>query len=118
MSTKPARLDISVYQGATFFRRFTWTDKRNPVSLTGYTFHMQIRPTVDSDEIIADLSTSNGNIVVEDAVNGIFTIEIPHTDTEAMAHSSGVYDVEAIDSAGRVSRILFGNVEIVPGVTR
>lgn len=118
MSTKPARLDLSIYKGATLFRRFTWTDRRTPIDITGFTFEMQIRPTVESSVIIAELSTTNGSIVIEDAAQGIFSIELPAVDTEAITETSGVYDIEVTDASGRVSRILYGDVKIVPGVTR
>jgi len=115
---QPAKLDLVIYQGSTFFKRFTWKDSRTPIDITGYTFRMQIRPSVESETILADLSSSNGDFYLEDPENGVFVLEIPHQITTEYQFDRSVYDIECIYPDGRVARILFGNVTLSREVTR
>ena len=115
----PASLNMTIYQGSTFYKRFTWKEnRRDPIDITGYTFRMQIRPTRDSDEVIDEFSSASGDFYIEDATNGVFVLELSHTKTESMDFDRGVFDIECTFQDGRVSRIIQGEVCLSRGVTR
>ena len=52
------------------------------------------------------------------ATNGVLTISLTNTQTNAMKAGRYVYDVEITSSAGTKTRVLEGQVEITPGVTQ
>ena len=110
-----AKLNLTIEQGTTFTKRLTWRDKnKRPVSLTGYTSRMQVRPTVTSAEVILELSTANNRITL--ATGGIIQIQLTPEETSAM--KAGVYDLELTDTSGRVTRLIEGKVSVSPEVTR
>lgn len=94
MSTAPARLKYTIYQGATFRRRFRWCScpyatkvvngvlvnaatgrpvpdsDMEPVDLTGCTARMQIRARVLAPDVLLDLTSGNGRIDLSDGADG------------------------------------------------
>lgn len=108
---------LKIDQGATLRKSFTWKAGGEPVDLTGTTARMQIRPTLESEEVIADLTTDSGGIIIGDEP-GQFTIYIAATETELFTFESAVYDLELVLPDGDVTRILAGEVTLSPEVTR
>lgn len=110
-----AKLNLTVEQGTTFTKRLTWRDKnKRPVSLVGYAARMQIRPSVQSTEVILELSSSNGRITLGAA--GTITLELSPAETSAL--KAGVYDLELTSVTGQVIRLIEGKVNVSPEVTR
>lgn len=104
-------------QGATFERLLTIKDSNGDLlDLTGYTARMQVRPEVESDSILVELTTENGRITLGDAA-GTVSLYIAASDTAAL-DKSGFYDLEIIAVDGTVSRILKGKFDLDPEVTR
>ena len=63
--TKPAKLQLKIYQGATFRRRLRWlSPDKMPIDLTGCTARMQVREEVESTAALLELSTENGRIAL------------------------------------------------------
>ena len=120
--------NITVEQGSTFVRLLSieQPDIANdptgetfiPFDLTGYTARMQIRRTIESDTAMISLTTENGGIDVipETAVNEIKLL-ITAANTATLA-TSGVYDLEIIDNLGNVSKVVRGNMTLIPEVTK
>lgn len=118
--------NITCQAGSTFGRTLTlkYPDPTSspvdptylPWNLTGYTARMQVRRTIDSSTVLISLTTENGRITLGGA-SGIIELNITATDTAALT-SSGVYDLEIVDSNGIVSRILQGNFTLSQEVTR
>lgn len=117
---QPATIDLTIYQGSTFSQAFQWKtgNPPTPVNLTGYTARMQIREKLTSPTPIITLTTENGGIVITDAENGSFSLEISATDTAALSFKSAVYDLEFISPSGFVRRLFEGGVTLSPEVTR
>lgn len=110
-----AKLNLTIEQGTTFTKSLTWRDKnKRPVPLTGYTARMQIRPSAASSEVILELSTDNGRIVLSPA--GVIKIDLSPADTSAL--KTGVYDLEMTDGNGRVTRLIEGKITVSLEVTR
>lgn len=120
--------NITIEQGSTFVRLLSieQPDIANdptgetfiPFDLNGYTARMQIRRTIESDTAMISLTTENGGIDVipETAVNEIKLL-ITAANTATLA-TSGVYDLEIIDNLGNVSKVVRGNMTLIPEVTK
>lgn len=89
----------------------------SPVNLDGYTAKMQVRKRVESTEVLIELSTDNGRIVLDDESKTI-NLQITALDTAEIAWTSGVYDLELTATGGKVELLAFGNVQVTREVTR
>lgn len=116
--TTPGDYDLTIYVGATFSRRVVWKDGAGAlVDLTGYTARMQIRSSVRNPDVLVALTTENSGITLGGTA-GTIDLLLTSTQTGAITARAGVYDLELIDSTGVVTRLLQGEVEISPEVTR
>lgn len=88
-----------------------------PVPLVGYSARMQIRESVDSDTVIYEATSVNGQIVLDNSL-GTITITIPASATGLFTFTTAVYSVELFDTNGKVIPFLVGNLTLVPEVTR
>lgn len=110
--------DIAIEQGATFRLDISFVDSDGEaIDLTGYTARMQVRETYEATTVVLEATTANGYIIV-DGPNGIVSVRIPPSATEALAVAPGVYDVEVESSSGEVDRLVQGTVSVSPEVTR
>lgn len=116
-----ARQNLVIEQGATFEFNINWlqSDGSTPVDITGYTARMHIRDSIDAAATLLELTTENARITLGDTA-GTIQLSIAATDTAALAFTSGVYDLELVDTggAGDVTRLTYGGVEVRPEVTR
>lgn len=115
--------NIVCEQGTTFSRRFElqYPDSVDPTiyypfNFAGYTARMQVRRTLESATAMITLTTENGGIEIE-AEEGAVTVLMTSTQT-ASIDSSGLYDIELIDSSGNVSRMVQGEFILSREVTR
>lgn len=109
--------DITIEQGATFSRVFTWTADGSNVNLTGYTARMMVRSDIEDTNALLTLTTENGGISLGGAA-GTITVTISATATAALTRGSAVYDLELISGSSVVTRLLKGVVSITREVTR
>lgn len=87
-----------------------------PVSLSGYTGRMQIRPSVSSTTVILELTTENSMLVIDDATKTI-SINIPATTTQTFTFKSAVYSLELVTGT-TVIPFIYGNLTLDTEVTR
>lgn len=117
----PFKLNLRIYQGATYSRVFTWKIgtllASVPVDLTGCTARMQLREEVDSDAVLLELTTTNNRIALGGAA-GTVTFALTAADTAALAFTRAVYDLEVVLADGSVRRLMAGHVIVSPEVTR
>lgn len=114
----PAKLDLTVYQGATFRKSFQWMTGTPavPVNLTGYDIRMMVRSSVVDAAYMVSLTLGNG-ITITDAEAGKFEVYISPEQTKGFNKRAAVYDIEfAIGSD--VDRVIEGGITISPEVTR
>lgn len=88
-----------------------------PLNLTGYTARMQLRSSYTSPEVVVELTTENGRIVITPLL-GIVRLLLDATTTAAIAAKNYVYDLETVSSTGFVTRVLQGEAIVSPEVTR
>lgn len=101
----------SSYTGGGILQYYT------PVNITGYTARMQIRSNIDDADPILDISTTSGEIVIDDAAYTI-TITIPAADTALLAAGRGVFSLEVTSPGDIVTTLISGNVTITREATR
>lgn len=117
------RIDLRIRQGATFGpHRFTMKNSDNtPFDLTGCTIRGQIRKEPGSPTAALSLACT-----IIDAPTGIYELEI--ADTATMALRAGLtmeapesryyWDLELLDTGGRVTPLYYGDVQVFREVTR
>ena len=118
---------LEMWQGATFSMTITVNDANaNAQNLTGYSARMQLRTSYDAGSATESLSTSNGEITIVAAEgNVILTLAASRTANIPVSLTNGkppktvyVYDLELIDNANNVSKLLYGDVNVYGEVTR
>ncbi|CAN7453835.1 hypothetical protein LJR066_002859 [Acidovorax sp. LjRoot66] len=117
--TKPAKLKLTIYQGATFRKRLTWKagTPAVPVDLTGCTARMQVRAEIESATVLLNLTTENGGITLGGTA-GTIDLLSAEDETSDMTWDGGVWDLEIVHPGGEVTRLAQGSVSVSPEVTR
>lgn len=106
------RANLLIDQGADFIATINVEDNNgDPIDLTGYTGLAQIRKHYSS-------STHYDFIVTINALAGHITLSMSNTITGSISAGRYVYDCEVTDASGFVTRILHGQVEVTPEVTK
>lgn len=104
--------NLTVDQGTDFSSNVDVTDADgDAVSLVGYTVKGQIRKHYNSSTAV-DFQASISN-----ASGGIISLGLSAATTNGMKAGRYVYDVE-IDQSGTKTRVLEGQLEVMPGVTQ
>ena len=116
--TVPAKgIKLTIYQGATYRKRFRWRAGGLLVDLTGCEARMQVREEVESATAVLTLTTADGGIVLG-GDQGTIDLEISDEATAAIAWEGGVWDLEIALPNGDVTRLLMGSVSVSKEVTR
>lgn len=87
-----------------------------PVALAGYTGRMQIRGKLTDSEVILELTTENGGIIIDDVAKTV-TIVITAAQSTLLNFTSAVYSLELVQGLD-VIPFLTGNISLVQEVTR
>jgi hypothetical protein len=104
-------------QGTSLNKKLVWKDPNGvAINLTGYTARMQVRESYDSDDVLIELTTTNGKIVITPLTGEIQLIFAP-ADTADAYWTSGKYDLELVSAGGQVTRLLKGKFKISREVT-
>ena len=105
--------NLTIDQGTTFTASIDCTSSDNtPLNLNGYTVAAQLRKTYDST------TKTDFTAIIANAATGRLQISLTPAQTGALSAGRYVYDVEITDSSGIITRVVEGQVEITPGVTR
>jgi hypothetical protein len=110
---------LKIDQGASVEDMVIWQTGTPPlpVDLTGCTAIAQIRSKIDSPNVLLELSTANGGIVLGGATGSI-TMHISPIVTKSLTWKLGVYDLLITFTDGTVLRKLNGSVIVSQSVTR
>ena len=125
--------NLTIEQGSTFGRLIAIeqpdlvTDPTGQTfenfDLSGFTARMDVRRTIDTATPMITLTTENGRIAINPSIAGNATrnneisLSITAADTATIT-TSGVYDLEIISAGGTVSKVIRGDVTLIPEVTR
>ena len=100
-------------QGSNFQATIEVNDSSgNNLNLTGYSVAGQMRKSYASSTA-TDFTAS-----ITNATNGTISISLTAAQTNAIKAGRYVYDVEITSSGNEVSRVVEGQIEVTPGVTR
>jgi len=113
---KPGKLNLTMYQGASWDYELTWTAGGTAVNLTDYSARMQVRPSYDSSNILFSISDEAG--ITLGGTAGTIYLEASATQTAGVPRGQYVYDLELESQAGQVTRLVEGLFEVSPEVTR
>lgn len=83
-----------------------------PIDMAGYTGRMQIRETIDSTEVIQELSTTNNQIIINNT-NKTITLSIPAAATSTFAFTTAVYGLNLTSSGGQVIPFCTGIITLI-----
>lgn len=116
------KVNLVIEQGATFDQTFTWMSGASretavPVDLTGCKARAQIRAEIDSPDVLLELTTENGRILLGGPA-GTIRLLVGAADTAAIDWDAGVYDLEVEFPNGHVVRRMAGCVRVSKEVTR
>lgn len=102
--------NLSIKQGSTFRKLFTWTSDGTPVDLTGCFIQFSIKLGSNATGVY---STTSGHVVITDAPNGKFKLTLPNSLTTTFNTAvKGIYDSSVSFLNGDVIPFLEGNVVI------
>jgi hypothetical protein len=125
---RASRYSFIIEEGATFNLQINWTDGNGtPIDLTEYHARMQIRPSIESDIVLLNLSSSfsedgsgislmggDGNTPPQ---SGSIGIHISAAASEGLNFTDAYYDLELVNG-DVVVRLLEGRVQLSKNVTR
>lgn len=113
-----ATYNFEIEQGATLTKPFVYkTSTSTAINITGYTARMQVRSSVKSADVLLELNTENTRIVLG-GTTGTITLQLTAAVTAAITWTKGVYDLELVNAAGVVTRLLQGEITVSKEVTR
>lgn len=108
---EPAKRKLKLQQGKTLRKPYQWKAGGVPVDLTGWKARLQIRPEVRSEQVLADLTTENGGIII-DPLQGKFTLFMSDADTALLDFETAVFELEMIAPNGDVMTLMYGDVTL------
>lgn len=112
--------DLSIDQGSDVAIELRLANPdQSKKNLAGYSVSAQMRRTVNTSDSDAISFTS---IVADPASDGIVSLTLTNTQTDALTPGRYFYDVEIShtdsSSATIIERILEGQIEVTPSITR
>lgn len=100
-----------------------WIETQSPTGnvvlpLDGFQARMVVRPNLDSDEVLVDLSTANGRITITE--DDHFSLFLTAAETNALTpwDEPGVYDLQLIPSGEEPWYLLYGPMPFSKSSTR
>jgi hypothetical protein len=110
--------DTTIDQGADWVINFTYQDSAGAaINLTGYTAALQLRSEAASTTAVLSLSSPSSGITITGAT-GLVAVRATAAQTGAIAGGVYVYDLEITSSTGVVTRLVQGQINVSPQVTR
>jgi hypothetical protein len=105
--------NLSLDQGSDFSSTIFVTDNAgDEMDLTNFTHRGQVRKSYSSTTSV------NFATLTLAPVNGQIQMNLTGAQTLAMKHGRYVYDVEVISASGVTTRVVEGQLEVTPSVSR
>jgi hypothetical protein len=111
-------LDFTIEQGATFNLLLTWEIDGVPVNITNWTARLQARIDIEETDTVLSLTTTAGGGITLGGAAGTISLDRTATQTALLPAGEYVYDLELISAVGAVTRLVQGELNISPEVTR
>lgn len=108
--------DLEIPKGTTWAAEWPVLDDAGAaVNVTGWSVEAQVRPTVESNTVHHEWSTTEGNA---EAGDGFVRILVDHAESVDWDWSSGVYDVMLTSLEDERTELDSGSVTVRATVTR
>jgi hypothetical protein len=111
----PSNLALAVYQGADWDYQLIWKIGDDRVNLADYTARLQARPHPSSATIVIDLETGAG---ITCGSEGTIDLAMDAEATAMLPAGKYAYDLELESPSGIVVRLVQGQIDVEPEVTR
>lgn len=110
-----AYVELYLDQGTTFNSNVTLTDDitNAPLNITGYTFRSQMRRSYYSAN-----ATANIVCTIVSANTGEMLMNMSANTTVNIKAGRYLFDLEAVDTGGAVTRVIEGIITVTPKITR
>ena len=112
------KINFTVYQGADFRRALEFRDEAGAlIDLTAYEFRGQVRETYDSNVVFPITFTIRDQV----AFAGFVDLHVTAVSTAAIKMNEPmeyIYDIEMVDAALEVRRVMEGKIKVFPEVTK
>ena len=105
--------DIVMDRAATFVKDLRWTIDAKPVDVSGYSGWLVVKPDYDSDVILFDLTSENGEITFDH--DGGIHLTCSVDETRRVEAGLYVYDL-FIKTDAQVIKMLTGTWRVSPSV--
>lgn len=115
----PGKLDLELWQGASWDYTLTWSTGGTVVNLTNYTARMQVRDSYDASDVI--FARTSGSGITLGGTAGTIYLEANAVETAALPSrpdGAYIYDLELVSAGTVVTRLLQGSFTIYPEVTK
>lgn len=122
------KCNLEMFQGSTFSLNVTWLHSNGAnKDLSGVTARMQIRSSYNSNVVVESMSTSNGEIIANNTTstfnivlpaNRTANVQVNYNSTAIPPRTKYVYDLEATESNGLVTKVIYGEITVYGEVTR
>lgn len=105
--------NLTIDQGSSFRAEIDVTDSDgDALDLDGYDGAAQMRKSYSSS------TATDFTVEFPNRTGGVVRISLTSTQTNALKAGRYLYDVEITSAGGDVTRVVEGQVEVTPGVTR
>jgi hypothetical protein len=112
MTTVPGNYNFVIRQGETLNTTVLWGDAcLAPIDLTGFTAAFQAKRALSDDDLLIDLTTENGGIVLGGTA-GTIQLLMSSAATTALVAGNGFYDLKVISGGDVVSYLLQGKLRV------
>jgi hypothetical protein len=109
--------NVEIDQGADWFLNVTYEQPAGtPVNITNYTSALQLRSLPTDPTAVLSLATGSGITIT--GASGLVAIRATATQTRAIDEGIYYYDLEITSPAGVVTRLVQGQADVSPEVTR
>ena len=113
---EPGKLNLDMWQGASWDYTLTWTTNGTAVDLTNYSARMQARASYHATATV--LSITSGSGITLGGTAGTILLEADPVTTAGVPSGSYVYDLELVSPGSAVTRLVEGTLTVDPEVTR
>ena len=112
MSLVPARENLTIYQGATFYQSIIFKIDGVLQDVSGYKAELPIKDEIRGTTLLTLDSFSNGGITL--GSNGTINLLITSDVTKDILWPNAIYELLLTDLTPRTDIVLYGGVKVIP----
>jgi len=111
------KVNLIIDQGADWYQNFIYQySTGTAINLTGYTAELQLRSNVANS--IAALTLTTGSGITITGATGTIALHATAAQTTAISAGFYQYDLEITSATNIVTRLVYGQIQVTPQVSR